>query len=227
MARDIAESKALHSGSYVEKFERSPIARVAALAERMDVKKGDVIADFACGNGMLLRVLDGRRGAYHGVDFSEDFIAAAEASARRMHLSDYQFHCRDIVSFCGQHQKSFDIAATLDFSEHVDDETFLQIYRAIRSALRPGGRLYLHTPNRRFFMEALKHHGVLKQFPEHIAVRDAPATIALLEQAGFDRQLICTNHIAHYNVLKVVHPLRRLPWIGRFFAARIWLEARV
>lgn len=55
MARDIAESKALHSGSYVEKFERSPIARVAALAARMDVKKGDVIADFACGNGMLLQ----------------------------------------------------------------------------------------------------------------------------------------------------------------------------
>ena len=225
MAVDVARSKALHSGRYVERFERRPIDRVAALVRRMRVDANDVVADFACGNGMLLRALGDVRGTYHGVDFSEDFIASARAAALRLGLSNYCFHCSDIVAFCADHPAEFDVAATLDFSEHIDDSAFLEIYAAIRSSLRTGGRLYLHTPNSGFFMEALKAKGVLRQFPEHIAVRNAAATIALLEQAGFDRGRIRVEHIAHYNILRIVHPLRRLPYLGKFFAARIWIEA--
>lgn len=226
MPHDVAASRALHSGDYVARYERKSLDRVAALVPRMRLRDEDDVADFACGNGMLLQVLGDRRGRYDGIDFSADFIAVAERAAQRLGLGRYRFHCRDIVDFCGDHRAAYDVAATLDFSEHVDDETFVAIYAAIRSSLRPGGRLFLHTPNRAFFLEAMKAAGVLPQFPEHIAVRDARATADLLERAGFRRSGLRIEEIAHYNVLKIVHPLRRLPWIGRRFAARLWIEAQ-
>ena len=157
-------------------------------------------------------------GTYDGVDFSADFIAAAEDLAEGKER--YSFHCQDIVAYCGEHRGEFDIAATLDFSEHIDDETFVRIYSAIRRSLKPGGRLYLHTPNLAFFMEQLKDKGVLRQFPEHIAVRDADQNVDLLRQCGF-RQ-IDVEKIAHYNVLRYLHPLSS---ISDVFAARLWIGA--
>lgn len=225
MRAETIDSKALHSGEYVERYNRKSLDRVAALSRRMRISDQDEVADFACGNGMLLQVIGDRRGCYHGVDFSEDFIASAEAAASRLGLANYRFHCRDIVNFCADHQSAFDVAATLDFSEHIDDASFIAIYSAIRSSLRLGGRLYLHTPNLNFFLERLKDNGVLKQFPEHIAVRNGEATVALLRQAGFRAEDIRVRHIAHYNVLKLLHPLHRLPLIGKYFAARLWIEA--
>src|SRR3546814_17204469 len=51
---DIEESKRLHSGSYVEMYEKKPISRIRRLISMMDLKGGESIADFACGNAMLL-----------------------------------------------------------------------------------------------------------------------------------------------------------------------------
>lgn len=217
---------ALHSGSYVERYERKPLDRVLALAARMDVPDDANVADFACGNGMLAEALGRRSGTYHGVDFSPDFIAAAQRRAARSGLDTARFHCADIVAFCAAHPRTFDIAATLDFSEHVADDEAAAIYAAIRGTLRPGGTLYLHTPNLDFFLERAKAIGVLRQFPEHIAVRNDRQTRALLVRAGFAEDAVGIDFIPHYNVLRHLHPLSRLPLIGRWFRARLWLTAR-
>ena len=223
----MTEAVALHSGDYVERYKRKSLRRVRNLVDRMEIKDGAEIADFACGNGMLLQVVGTRKGAYQGIDFSADFIAAAEDWARQSQLSNWQFHCRDIVGFCHSRAASFDIATTLDFSEHVTDEDAIPIYAAIRSSLRAGGVLYLHTPNRDFILEALKDRGVLRQFPEHIAVRTPAQMRDLLVAAGFDRAKITIEAIPHYNVLAILHPLRRLPLVGRYFGARLWITARI
>jgi cyclopropane fatty-acyl-phospholipid synthase-like methyltransferase len=224
-SRSIEASKALHSGDYVERYNRKPLDRVAALAQRMRVGNTDELADFACGNGMLLQAIGDRRGAYHGVDFSDDFIRSARAAAERLGLSNYHFHCRDIVEFCERNPQRFEVGSALDFSEHIDDEAFVRIFSAIHGSLKRGGRLFLHTPNRGFFVEALKDRGILTQFPEHIAVRGVDRTVELLTQAGFERDAIRAEIIPHYNVLKLLHPLRRMPLLGHWFEARIWIEA--
>jgi len=135
-----------------------------------------------------------------------------------------RFHCEDIGDFCERNQASFDIATTFDFSEHIDDETFLKVYGAIRKSLAANGRLYLHTPNLDFIIERAKSSGVLKQFPEHIGVRTGLEQKALLSQCGFGEITIKT--IPHYNILKWVHPLSYLPVVGPLFSARLWIEAR-
>lgn len=219
------DSVALHSGEYVERYNAKPLDRVRNLARRIEVTNGMKVADFACGNGMLLHALSGRFESYDGVDFSPDFIASAEAWARREGRLNYRFHCCDIRDFCRRHPEYFDVAATLDFSEHVEDRLAIEIYAAIRRSLRPGGRLYLHTPNLDFFMERAKQVGILPQFPEHVAVRNGQETAALLAAAGFDRAAIDVHTIAHYNVMKFLHPLSSIPVVGNLFAARLWIVA--
>jgi len=62
----------------------------------------------------------------------------------------------------------------MDFSEHVYDEEWREILRGIRSALKPTGRLYLHTPNAEFILEIMKARNlILARQPEHVAVRTA------------------------------------------------------
>lgn len=216
---------ALHSGDYVERYNAKPLHRVRNLVRRMAVAQDAKVADFACGNGMLLHALGGKYRTYDGVDFSPDFIAAANAWAEREGCSNYRFHCCDIRDFCGRLPGHFDVAATLDFSEHVDDALAIDIYTAIRRSLRPGGVLYLHTPNLDFFMERAKQVGIIPQFPEHIAIRNGNQTAALLVAAGFDRAAIDIQTIAHYNILKLVHPLSAMPGLGGWFAARLWIAA--
>jgi 2-polyprenyl-6-hydroxyphenyl methylase/3-demethylubiquinone-9 3-methyltransferase len=223
----MSDSLDLHSGDYVERYNAKPIDRVAALARRMKLAPDARLADFACGNGMLLHALGPRPGSYDGVDFSPDFIASAIDWAQRDGCANYRFHSDDIIAFCSRHPASFDAAATLDFSEHVADDQAVAIYAAIRQALAPGGTLYLHTPNGDFLLERAKDRGILPQFPEHIAVRNGAATIDLLVRAGFAREGIRLTTIAHYNVLKWLHPLSRLPLIGKWFAARLWIEVQV
>jgi len=216
---------ALHSGDYVERYKAKPLSRVRNLVRMMGRTNGAAIADFACGNGMLLQVLPEGFASYDGIDFSPDFIAAAREWAEETGRSNYQFHCQDICAFCDGHPGRYDTAATLDFSEHIDDELAIRIYRAIHKSLKPGGRLFLHTPNLDFFMERAKAGGIIPQFPEHIAVRSGPQTVALLEKAGFPRRGITLKTIAHYNVLRILHPLAYLPVIGKLFGARLWIEA--
>ncbi len=227
MPANLTKSVALHSGDYVERYNKKPLDRVRALTRRIELDDDSELADFACGNGMLLQIVGDRTGTYHGVDFSEDFITSAREWACSTGLNNCQFYCDDIIKFCADHPAQFDIATTLDFSEHIDDTLAVSIYTAIRTSLRPGGKLYLHTPNLDFFVERAKDIGVLKQFPEHIAVRNGKDTKDILIQSGFDASKIKIETIAHYNILKVLHPLGKLPLIGKYFQARLWIEAAV
>lgn len=212
----------LHSGDYVERFKASPMERVRRLVDLMKVGPETRVADFGCGIGMLLHCLP-EYGEYAGVDFSPDFIREATKLAEGR--PNAYFYCEDIESFCANHQREFDVASTLDFSEHIDDCTFVNVYSAINSSLTDGGRLYLHTPNFQFILERMKDRGILRQFPEHIAVRQATQLSKLLKQCGFTEIKIET--VPHYNILKHIHPLSSLPLIGHWFAARLWIEASV
>ncbi len=223
---DVEYQKKLHSGAYVEMYEKKPISRVARLVPYLDLKGSEELADFACGNAMLLPLIHKSIAHYHGVDFSEDFIKAAQQRAAKHSIDNCTFYCEDIVGFCDAHIGCFDIATAFDFSEHIEDSDFLRIFGAIRRSLKPGGRLFLHTPNLEFFIERLKAKGVMKQFPEHIAVRATEENVALLEQSGFAPSNIAVTELAHYESLRFVHPLRHLPVVGRMFVARLFIECR-
>jgi len=214
----------LYRSEYVSRFPQEPGRRLLRLAPLFDLPPGARVVDLACGNGLLLDLLHERVAEYVGVDFSSEFIAAAEERASRRGLVKGSFVCSDLEELLRSRPDSFDAAFALDFAEHIDDGDFARIFRAARAALRPAAPLYLHTPNLDFVVERLKARGVLQQFPEHIAVRTAARTTALLEECGFRR--IEVRFLSHYNpVLRPLHLLSHLPWIGGAFRARLFIVA--
>jgi 2-polyprenyl-6-hydroxyphenyl methylase / 3-demethylubiquinone-9 3-methyltransferase len=215
----------LYEKDYVEKFEKeqSPF-RIARLMQYIDLPKDSHVADFGCGNGMLLASIHDHVRMYSGVDFSEQFIFAARNRQKKLGIVNAEFFCESIESFCSRSPDKFDTAFVLDLAEHVYDPEWVRILAAIRSSLKPGGKLYLHTPNAEFFLEIMKRKQfIFHQFKEHVAVRDVIQNISLLEDAGFFNYEV--KLLPHYNFLRYSHVLSFFPLIGHFFKARILIIA--
>lgn len=220
-----SELKQMHGVKYVERFERcSSLNKFLRLRKYMDFKPDHVVADFGCGNGLMMELAAPYVKSYIGVDFSEPFIEAAEKRKGMLDIKNSSFVCSDINSFCKDNTGIFDAGFAMDFSEHVYDEDWLKILKSIRQSLKERGKLYLHTPNADFFMEILKNKNfIFKQFPEHIAVRTPGRNIELLKNAGFSR--VKLFFLPHYNILKYINVLSCLPVIGKYFKARIFIIA--
>jgi 2-polyprenyl-6-hydroxyphenyl methylase/3-demethylubiquinone-9 3-methyltransferase len=219
------ELRAIYGQSYVDQYDPHAVQRMRRMLPFFDVSGDAVVADFGCGNGVLLDLIGPSVREYVGVDFSEAFVRAAERRRDAHGIPNGTFHCADIVSFCGERPNRFDAAFALDFSEHVYDDQFVRIFSAIHGSLKPGAPLYLHTPNAEYFMERLKERGVLTQVEGHVGVRDARSHEALLAQCGFAN--VHVRYLAHYLYLaSTLHGLGRLPLIGRFFRARLFLTCR-
>ena len=221
------ELRDLYRNDYVSTYHQHPGPRLERLVDRADLSTDMTVVDLGCGNGLLLDVLYGRVGTYYGVDFCDEFIA--EARQRHVGLGQdrgaFSFHAQSICEFCDSHVGAIDRAFALDFSEHLYDDELVAVFESVRACLRSDGRFYLHTPNRDFLVEMLKERGIMKQLPEHIAVRNAPDTTALLERAGFKQ--VRVEFIAHYlPALSWLDSFSRVPGLGRFMRARIFIDAR-
>jgi 2-polyprenyl-6-hydroxyphenyl methylase/3-demethylubiquinone-9 3-methyltransferase len=217
------ELRRLYGSDYVGRYHLEAGRRLERLVERMDLAPEMTVADLGCGNGLLLDVIAHRVGHYFGVDFSDEFIAEARSRHANQSACRVDFACQSIEEFCTQHRGGIDRAFSLDVVEHVYDEQLLPILKSIRSCLKPQGRLYVHTPNGEFLLERLKEWGVLKQLPEHIAVRDARNNVELLKQAGFSR--VELKFLPHYLwQLSWLHAFSPLPGIGKYLRARLLIE---
>ena len=225
---DRAERVRLHSSAYASDFEqKQDPMRLGRLLRYVPIPKEATIGDFGCGNARMLEFLQPYKDQishYYGVDFSSDLLQFAAKRKDRLQFNSAEFFAGSIQDFCLQHPNQLDIALAMDLSEHVYDEEWREILISIYQSLKTGGRLYLHTPNAPFFVEIMKAHNViLKQFPEHIAVRNGEQNKRLLQEAGFTS--ISILYLPHYNTLKYLHPLSYLPWIGKYFQARLFATA--
>jgi 2-polyprenyl-6-hydroxyphenyl methylase / 3-demethylubiquinone-9 3-methyltransferase len=215
----------LYEKDYVEKFEReqSPL-RIKRLMQYIDLPKDSHVADFGCGNGMLLTSIYDKVRMYSGVDFSEPFIIAARNRQQSCGISNADFFCESIESFCSRNRDKFDAGFVMDLAEHVPDNEWAAILSAIHSSIKPGGKLYLHTPNAEFFLEIMKKKNfIFHQFEEHVAVRDITRNTRMLEDAGFFK--VEVKLLPHYNILQYMHFLSFFPFIGKYFKARIFILA--
>ena len=217
-----AELKALYDEQYVAQYDPHAVPRMARMRPFFRLSGDEVVADFGCGNGVLLEVLSSRVRSYVGVDFSEAFVREAERRRDARGLVNGTFYCEDIVRFCTAHAGRFDAGFALDFSEHIYDDQFVEIFTAIHAALKPGAALYLHTPNREYFMERLRASGVMRQIEGHVAVRDLRQYERLLAACGFAD--VSVRYLAHYLYpAAAFHSLGALPVVGRLFRARLFL----
>jgi len=220
-----ADPASLYGEDYVNRFEKNQsIERLRRLLPLMNLTLQSSVADFACGNGMLMELVAPIVREYAGVDFSRHFIDAANRKKAHLAIHNARFVCASIEDFCAEHPEYFDVALAMDVSEHIRDSEWISILASIKSSLKSSGRLYLHTPNADFLLEIMKSkHFLVKQFREHIAVRNPGQNAEMLYRAGFSK--IETTFLPHYNFLRYLQPLASLPGVGRYFKARIFIAA--
>jgi cyclopropane fatty-acyl-phospholipid synthase-like methyltransferase len=216
------ELHAIYDRQYVDIYDPHAVQRIRRMLPFFNLSHDARVADFGCGNGVLLELISSRVGEYYGVDFSEPFVRAAERRRDALGITNGTFECGDIVACCARHPNAFDVAFAIDFSEHLYDDDFVRIFRAIHGALKPGAPLYVHTPNAEYFVERFHEWGVLRPVEGHVGVRSARRHQELLALSGFTR--VDVRYLPHYlYAASAFHWLGALPIVGRHFRARLFL----
>ena len=188
--------------------------------------KTQTVLDLGSARGDVCFLLAPRVREAIGIDASPRALEIAEAERARRSLSNVRFLQSDVATLEGVSDASIDVAGAFDLLEHVDDATVRQMLRALARVLRKDGWLAAYTPNREHYVERLKAHDfVLKQFPEHIAVRRPRQIRQILEDEGWS-VLEMTYSPAPFPVVHWIEKaLWRIPGIGRLFRYRILLRA--
>lgn len=99
------------------------------------------ILELACGWGKLLHFLKSR--GYKnlkGIDVSPQQVAIARQVSENVVEAE-------AIDYLETHKEEYDLIVGLDIIEHFEKDDVLTFLDACYSALRPGGRLILQTPN--------------------------------------------------------------------------------
>lgn len=107
---------------------------------------GKDILDFGCGPGNLFVALNDLVPAfnYYGMDFSQNSIEQLKAnfSANKNFKDAFS-----IKGFPLNHNRLYDYIICCEVIEHLDDKTLDSVTKELYSLLKPGGTLYVTTPN--------------------------------------------------------------------------------
>ncbi|HEY3171905.1 MAG TPA: class I SAM-dependent methyltransferase [Thermoanaerobaculia bacterium] len=161
-----------------------------------------------------------------GVDASPRALELAQARARERRFGNVRFLTGDVANLAEIRDASIDVAGAFDLLEHVDDETVRRMLRSLSRVLKPGGVFVAYTPNREHYVERLKARNLLlKQFPEHIAVRRPREIRRLLESEGWRLRSLRYSTAPFPFVRWIERALSRLPLVGPLFRYRILLRA--
>ena len=161
-----------------------------------------------------------------GIDASPRAVAIADDRRRERGFANVRFIESDVADLAELAESSVDVAGAFDLLEHVDDETVRRMLSALRRVLKPGGVFVAYTPNREHYVERLKAANlILKQFPEHIAVRRPREIRRLLEEEGWRVRSLRYSPAPFPGVRWVERALWRLPVVGPLFRYRILVEA--
>ncbi len=180
--------------------------RMRWLDELLDVQPGDRIIDIGSGAGTVSAHLARRGATVEAVDSSPVAVEFARRRwdfAGRVHFTVCDAtHCEHLPS------ASWDKVTCCDIIEHVFDETMHGIFREAGRLLKPGGLLFVYSPNAGHWVEQLKAHNfILKEFEEHIRVRRHSEVVAALQECGF-------------TVVRNVRPTSMLPVVK--WAEALW-----
>ena len=125
-------------------------------------RPGMRLLDIACGRGEIVSN-SARLGAHAiGIDYAQAALGLAQRSLNsdtaRAGLVRPGLVRMDATSLAFR-AETFDVALMLDFVEHVHQPQLERAFQQLQHALKPGGRLIIHTsPNRRFEEITYRHY---------------------------------------------------------------------
>lgn len=219
-----------YEGLHPKRWFRNPPRKYAErnrdVLRSVDPCPTDLVVELGCAKGDVTFFL--AQHAHHviGVDAAPEALALAEAERARRGIGNVSWLEADVAQLSGIASRSVDAVAAIDLVEHIDDPTLRAMLAECRRILKPRGRVGIYTPDRAHWVERLKAHDfLLKQYPQHIAVRYAETYRGFLAEAGFVLALDAWSGSPFPFFRHVERLLERLPAVGRTFRYRIVLGA--
>lgn len=166
----------------------------------LDIKPGIKVLDIGCADGAMM-VYSGLLGAeVYGIDLSPEWIEKANK-----YLKKYNIKGKAILGDAkkiGFPDNYFDKVVSSDFFEHLSYEDSLLVLKELKRVLKPGGMLFIKTPNltylrfSKIFKQALRLIKFGNPFdvviphtagdnPQHIGLKTRRELIRLIKLAGF------------------------------------------
>ena len=170
------------------------------------------ILDFGCGWGNLLMSLwaAGYRNL-EGVELVEGQSEVAEkASAGRAFI-----RCVDGAEYLAEKIGCYDLIILSDVIEHIPKGAVVQVLRTIHCSLKPGGRLYIKTPNMASILASYSRYMDIT----HAAGYTEQSIVQLLDQTGFADHLFIEERLRQLSAWRPWTPWRGLGLAGLANAA--------
>jgi len=179
-----------HYGGYSRADHDSPITR-RRYRELLDgfepYRQANRILDVGCGIGFFLEEAQGRGWEAHGTEFEQRAVEINRAKG---------LECVQAPIDAGTFEPgSFDVVTAFEVVEHVSDP--LAEAAAIAAALRPGGLLYVTTPNfGALSRRLLRERWSVVSYPEHLTYFTPSTLCAWLERFGFAPVGVATTGVS-------------------------------
>lgn len=182
--------RALTAGPVVQRFWHH--AKQVAIARLLPPAPGDYVLDIGCGSGVISDYLARAGAEVLAVDGSADAIAFAQ---RQFGSPRIEFR-RGLVDDQFAVARPVDKAYCLELIEHIHRPQAQALLTHVRSVLRPGGELFLTTPN---------YHSAW------------PLIEWLMDRGGVAPRLAGEQHVTAYHAFR----LRRLLTASGFVVRRL------
>lgn len=194
-------------------FTAGTAQEVDFVAETLAAKPGERLLDVGCGPGRHTLEFARRGLQVVGIDTSAEFIAVAQRRAAEEGLTSslFRMDARELPF-----DSEFDVVICLcqgGFGLGLPD---LQILRAIRKAMKPGGRLALGAAN---VFYVLRHSGILGPPSEELPVGSLPASgefdpVKVLYKARVDDVIGAGGEAGSFDIWNSCYTPRELEWIA-------------
>jgi len=187
---------ALHEGHPIQRFWH--YNKQLTIARYLPPERGDVVIDVGCGSGVISSFLAQSGARTLGIDASHDAIAFASRTFTADNLSFRRGAFHEVFPL----EEPVDKIYCLEMIEHIYTHEAIEMLAVFRDSLRPGGRLYLTTPNGRslwplieWLMDTLHLAPKMADY-QHLA-RYSPASLpGLCTSAGFHVEHVVTTCFA-------------------------------
>ena len=140
---------------FVESGGRSISPRLARALTLADLRAGQRVLDIACGRGEVVLQSALRGADALGIDYAAAALSVARAALDGATARGRFALARMDATRLALAPASFDAALMLDFVEHVYQPDLEAAFREVQRALKPGGRLIIHTSPNRVFEEVV------------------------------------------------------------------------
>ena len=147
--------------------------------------------DVGCGAGHLMEVVKSANWEVVGTELST-------VAVRRLQEKGYTVY-NALLKDLPEPRQSFDIVTLIEVLEHVPEP--IHLLTEVREFLRPGGCLYMTTPNANSLTVLLKGIEEVLRPPDHLWIWSPHALRKLLSHTGFRPLKIWTDSLNPYKLI--------------------------